>query len=79
MWKIREARKGKIKVGPAEHRRSPGAEMKVIPLRMEETVVEALDATWAKHGYKNRVAFIRTALANLLREHGEEEAAAKVE
>jgi hypothetical protein len=42
-------------------------------------VVEALDAAWARQGFKNRVAFIRTALAHLLREHGEEEAAAKVE
>ena len=79
VWKVREARKGNIKVGPAERRTSPDAEMKVVPLRMEETVVEALDEAWGRHGYKNRVAFIRAALARLLREYGEEEAASQVE
>jgi metal-responsive CopG/Arc/MetJ family transcriptional regulator len=53
--------------------------MKVVPLRMEETAVEALDEAWGRHGYRIRVPFIRTALARLLREHGEEEAAAKVQ
>jgi len=78
-WKIREARKGRVPVGPADRRTAPGVEVKVLSVRLERAAVEALDAAWARHGFHNRLGFLRVALARLLREHGEDEAAVMFE
>jgi len=49
VWKIREARKGRIKVGPVQRRLADGEapDMKVLPLRMEADVVARLGVAGA--------------------------------
>ncbi len=74
-WKIREARKGNIKVGPSERRAGSDAEMKVVSMRMERATVKALDEAWKRRQYPNRIAFIRAALVDMLQAHGEDEVA----
>jgi hypothetical protein len=64
VWKIREARKGRIPVGEVTRTRGePGAEYKVLPLRMEVGEVEALDAAWRAAGFSSRAAFVREAIS----------------
>ena len=68
-WKIREAEKGRIPVGPREARspEMPDAETaRVLPLRLETEAVEAMDATWKSHGMKSRMEFFRRALGHYL-------------
>ena len=51
IWKIREARKGKITVGEVQRGGgNPGAAYKVLAIRMEVSEVEALDAAWKAAG-----------------------------
>ncbi len=68
-WKIREAEKGRIPVGPrelraAEHEASD--DLRVLPLRLDGAAVDALDATWKSHGMKSRMDFFRRALGHYL-------------
>ena len=68
-WKIREAEKGRIPVGPRESRaaETPDAgTARVLPLRLETEAVEAMDATWKSHGMKSRMEFLRRALGHYL-------------
>lgn len=63
-WKLRQAQKGRIRVGPIE-RRAPGgeaADVKVLPLRMTAAEVETLDEAWRRLGFKSRTAMIRKAI-----------------
>lgn len=73
IWKIREALKGRITVGAVKRtaRANPEVEQRVLPIRMEDPAVEALDAAWKRLGYKTRMAFIRDALGGLLEAKGE--------
>jgi hypothetical protein len=57
VWKIREARKGRIPVGPRKNARREGVTFKILPLRMETVVVDKLDQAWRSRGIKNRMAF----------------------
>ena len=68
VWKLRQAQKGRIRVGPIE-RRAPGnaTDVKVLPLRMTAAEVEALDDAWPRLGFKSRTAMIRKALEEILR------------
>jgi hypothetical protein len=67
VWKLRQAQKGRVRVGPIE-RRTPGgaATVKVLPLRMTAADVEALDEAWRRLGFKSRTAMIRKAIAGML-------------
>jgi hypothetical protein len=68
VWKLRQAQKGRIRVGPIE-RRAPGgeaADVKVLPLRMTAAEVAALDAGWRSLGFKSRTAMIRKAIEGML-------------
>ncbi len=67
VWKLRQAQKGRIRVGPVE-RRAPGeaADVKVLPLRMTAAEVEALDEAWRRLGFKSRTAMIRDALRRVV-------------
>lgn len=67
VWKLRQAQKGRIRVGPIE-RRAPGdaADVKVLPLRMTAAEVEALDEAWRRLGFKSRTAMIRAAVGRLV-------------
>ena len=67
VWKLRQAEKGRIRVGPIA-RRAPGeaADVKVLPLRMTAAEVAALDAGWRRLGFKSRTAMIRKAIEIML-------------
>jgi hypothetical protein len=78
IWKIREAEKGRIPVGPRTTRRrqdEPGG-MKVLPLRLEGKVVDQLDEAWRSRGIKSRTEFLRRSLAHYLTQLGAKDTAA---
>jgi hypothetical protein len=78
IWKIRQAKKGKIPVGPRKRRSpdEPAPEFKVLPLRMEAELVERLDAARERLGLKNRMQLFRDALQAYFAAQGENEVAA---
>lgn len=67
VWKLRQAQKGRVRIGPIE-RRAPGAaaHVKVLPLRMTAAEVEALDEAWRRLGFKSRTAMLKRAIGDLL-------------
>ena len=77
IWKIREARKGRIPVGPVRRRHADGEapDMKVLPLRMEAEVVARLDEARERLGLKTRMDLFRRSLADYLTAAGEHEVA----
>ena len=76
VWKIREAQKGRISLGPRKNAHREGVTFKVLPLRLESEVVDKLDEAWRSRGIKNRMEFFREALGHYLKELGAEDAAA---
>ncbi len=72
-WKIRQAQRGKIPVGPRESRRTGGEskDVKVLPLRMETELVEQLDQARERLGLKSRMELFRRSLHAFLLEAGE--------
>ena len=67
-WKIREARKGRIKVGAIQRAPKPEGsaekEMVVLPLRMPGDEVHELDKVWRQLGFASRTAFLRRAITD---------------
>jgi hypothetical protein len=61
-------------LGKSAHREC--VTFKVLPMRMETTVVDKLDEAWRSRGIKNRSEFFRGALGHSLKHIGAEEAAA---
>ena len=80
IWKIRQAQKGKIPVGPTQRRSSanPG-DYKVIPLRMETEIVDQIDAARERLELPSRTTLIRRALMLYLAKAGESDVAALLE
>ena len=76
IWKIREAQKGRIPLGPRKSAHREGVTFKVLPLRIESAVVDKLDEAWRSRGIKNRMEFFRGALCHYLKQLGAEETAA---
>ena len=78
-WKIREAEKGRIPIGPRQSRARDAepADVKILPLRLEAEAIEAMDAAWRDRGMKTRMEFLRRALGHYLLHVGAEEAAAR--
>jgi len=78
IWKIREAEKGRIPVGPRKTRERNGEplDVKILPLRLEAEIVERMDEAWRSRGIKNRMEFFRRALGHYLTHLGAEDAAA---
>ncbi len=78
IWKIREAEKGRIPVGPRKTTERSGEplDVKTLPLRLEAAVVERMDEAWRSRGIKNRMEFFRRALGHYLTHVGADEAAA---
>jgi hypothetical protein len=78
IWKIRQAEKGKVPVGPRATRTSDGepVEFKVLPLRMEAELVAKLDEARERLGLKSRMELFRRALGEYLEGAGETEVAA---
>jgi len=77
IWKIREAKKGRIKTGPVRRRYADGEapDMKVLPLRMEAEIVARLDEARERLGLKTRMDLFRKSLADYLTAAGEHEVA----
>jgi hypothetical protein len=77
VWKIREAKKGRIKTGPVRRRYADGEapDMKVLPLRMEAEIVARLDEARERLGLKTRMDLFRKSLADYLTAAGEHEVA----
>jgi len=61
VWKIREAKKRRIKTGPVRRRYADGEapDMKVLPLRMEAEIVARLDEARERLGLKTRMDLFR--------------------
>jgi hypothetical protein len=76
LWKIREAQKGRIPIGPRKNAHREGVTFKVLPLRMETGTVDKLDEAWRSRGIKSRTEFFRGALGRYLKELGAEDVAA---
>ena len=72
-WKIRQAEKGRIPVGPRRTRRADGEapDFKVLPLRMEAELVTQLDEARERLGLASRMDLFRRSLHAFLLEAGE--------
>lgn len=66
VWRVRQAQKGRIRVGPIERRSGGTSDVKVLPLRMTAAEVEALDAGWRRLGFKSRTAMLKKAIEAML-------------
>jgi hypothetical protein len=66
IWKIREAEKGRINVGPRKTRARDGEplDVKILPLRLEADVADKMDEAWRAKGIKNRMEFFRGAIGH---------------
>jgi len=73
VWKIRQAQRGRIPVGPRGRRRADGeaVDFKVLPLRMEAELVTQLDEARERLGLKSRMELFRRSLHAYLLEAGE--------
>ncbi len=73
VWKIRQAQRGRIPVGPRGTRRPDGEapNFKVLPLRMEAELVTQLDEARERLGMKSRMDLFRRSLHAFLLEAGE--------
>jgi hypothetical protein len=78
IWKIREAEKGRIPVGPRKTRARDGEplDVKILPLRLEADVADKMDEAWRAKGIKNRMEFFRGAIGHYLAHLGARDAAA---
>jgi len=79
VWKIREAQKGRIPVGPRGNgRRADGEalDFKVLPLRMDAELVAKLDEARERLGLKSRMELLRRSIHLFLAREGEAEVAA---
>jgi hypothetical protein len=78
IWKIREAEKGRINVGPRKTRARDGEplDVKILPLRLEADVADKMDEAWRAKGIKNRMEFFRGAIGHYLGHLGARDAAA---
>ena len=71
VWKIRQAQKGRIPVGPRTRRASATGPCRVLPLRMEVELVEQLDEARQRLGLSSRMELFRRSLHAFLLEAGE--------
>ena len=76
IWKIREAQKGRIPVGPRKNAHREGVTFKVLPLRMESDLVDKLDEAWKRQGLHSRMDLFRKSLQAFLQSAGEADVAA---
>jgi hypothetical protein len=73
IWKLRQAEKGRIRVGPLQRRHGDGPppDFKVLPLRMEAELVTQLDEARERLGLTSRMELLRRSLHAFLIEAGE--------
>jgi hypothetical protein len=74
MWKIREAKRGNVRVGPA-HAHEPRGPQQILSVRVDEASVPLLDAAWRKHGLRSRNDLVLRALSHELAALGEADSA----
>lgn len=74
VWKLREAAKGRISIGPRATRAA--ADFKVLPLRMDAELVTQLDEARERLGLPSRMDLLRRAIHTYLDSQGEAEVAA---
>lgn len=79
IWKIRQARNGKIRVGEAQRQTVPSEEKQVVPLPLPRDVVQALDEIVERTDHRSRTSLLRRALATYLRLSGHEQVASRLE
>lgn len=79
IWKIRQARNGKIRVGEAPRQTVPSEEKQVVPLPLPRDVVQALDDIVERTDHRSRTSLLRRALATYLRLIGHERVASRLE
>jgi hypothetical protein len=79
-WRVGQARKGKVPSGSRPPHRSdgPAPDFKVLPLRMEAPLVEAIDAARERLGLKSRMDLFRIALHAYFEANGETDVAAQI-
>ncbi len=75
-WKIAQAQKGRIPVGPRKSAHREGVTFKVLPLRMESVLVDRLDEAWRRQGLQSRMDLFRKSLQAFLQNAGEADVAA---
>lgn len=66
VWKIREAKKGRISIGPRVNASRPGVRYQVLPLRMASDAVALLDDAWPRLKLRSRMDLFRTAVITYL-------------
>lgn len=73
VWKVRQAQRGRIPVGPRRRRHGdgPAPDFKVLPLRMEAELVAQLDEARKRLGLRSRMELFRRSLHAFLLEAGE--------
>jgi len=78
IWKIREAEKGRVPVGPRSTRKREGEplDVKILPLRLEADAADKMDEAWRARGIKSRMEFFRGAIGHYLAHLGAADAAA---
>jgi len=76
IWKIREAQKGRIPVGPRQSTPREGVVYQTLPLRMEAVLVAKLDEVWRKRGLRSRMDLFRQSLQLYMNTVGETDVAA---
>jgi hypothetical protein len=75
-WKITQAQKGRIPVGPRKNAHREGVTFKVLPLRMEADLVDKLDEAWRRQGLHSRMDLFRKSIQAFLASAGETDIAA---
>ncbi len=77
IWKVREAEKGRITIGPrtTPERSGEPLDVKVLPLRLEAAIIERMDEAWRTRGIKSRMEFLRRAIGHYLTHVGADDAA----
>ena len=76
LYRLREAQKGRIPVGPRPRHQKAGDAVMVLPLRMEADLVDKLDEAWRRLGLRNRMDLFRRSLRSYLASIGEADVAA---
>lgn len=78
-WRIREAEKGRIPVGPRRicQRDGEPVETKTLPFRLESAAMVQMDEAWRARGIKSRMEFLRRAVGHYLEHIRATDAAAR--
>jgi hypothetical protein len=78
IWKIREAEKGNVPVGPSKKRTLFDGPTTVVTVKLEDSFLDALDAAAKDDGFTSRLGYMRDLLGKGLEVRGRSELAAKV-